>query len=250
MTTTDPLDLRGARLVAADLHGARLIRADLSGVVMRGVEVDGADIDAPWLLDGGSLLVNGVDVAPYVDAELDRRFPGRSLRRAADPEGLRAAWAAVEQTWAATLDRVAALPAGTVDVSVDGEWSFAQTLRHLVMATDTWLRGAVLGVEAPYHRLGQPNVEYAADGYDPSVFADGTPAWDEVLAVRAERVAMVRDYLAGVTAADLAGTRPNPWAREYPETVLSCLHTVLEEEWEHHRYAVRDLAAVAAAPGA
>lgn len=246
MTTTDRQDLRGAHLVEADLHGARLIRSDLSGVVMRGVDLDGADLDAPWLLDGGSLLVNGVDVVPYVDAELDRRFPGRSQRRAGDPEGLRRAWAAVEATWAATLERVAALPAGTVDVQVDGEWSFAQTVRHLVMATDTWLRGAVLGVERPYHPVGQPNVEYAADGHDPAVFADTEPAWDEVLAVRAGRVAMVRDYLAGVTAADLTGTRPNPWAPEHRETVLSCLHTVLEEEWEHHRYAVRDLDAIAA----
>lgn len=244
MTTTDRLDLRGARLVEADLHGARLIRADLSDAVMRGVEIAGADIDAPWLLDGGSLLVNGVDVAPLVDAELDRRFPGRSQRRAADPEGLRRAWAAVEATWAATLERIATLPAGTVDVQVDGEWSFAQTVRHLVMATDTWLRGAVLGLERPYHPIGQPNVEYAADGHDPSVFAEAAPAWDEVLAVRAGRVAMVRDYLAGVTPADLAATRANPWAPEYPETVLSCLHTILEEEWEHHRYAVRDLDAI------
>lgn len=246
MTTTDRQDLRGAHLVEADLHGARLVRCDLSGVVMRGVDVDGADIDAPWLLDGGSLLVNGVDVVPYVDAELDRRFPGRSQRRAGDPEGLRRAWAAVEATWAATLERVAALPAGTVDVQVDGEWSFAQTVRHLVMATDTWLRGAVLGIERPYHPVGQPNVEYAADGHDPAVFSDTEPAWDEVLAVRAERVAMVRDYVAGVTAADLTGTRPNPWAPEHQETVLSCLHTILEEEWEHHRYAVRDLDAIAA----
>lgn len=68
-------------------------------VVMRGVTVDGADIDAPWLLDGdGSLLVNGVDVAPLVEAELNRRFPGRANRRAGDPGGLREAWAALERT--------------------------------------------------------------------------------------------------------------------------------------------------------
>jgi hypothetical protein len=238
MTTTDRYGLRGAQLVDADLHGARLVRA---------VEIDGADIDAPWLLAGGSLLVNGVDVAPYVDAELDRRFPGRAERRAADPEGLRRAWAAVEATWAATLDRVAALPPGTVDVSVDGEWSFAQTLRHLIMATDTWLRGAVLGIERPYHPVGQPNHEYATDGYDPSVFATAAPSWETVLAVRAERVAMVRGFLAAVTPEDLTGTRPNPWAPDHRETVLSCLHTILEEEWEHHRYAVRDLDALRAA---
>ena len=69
-----------------DLSNARFVRSDLSGAVMRGVDVTGADIDAPWLLEaGGSLLVNGVDVAPYVDAELNRRFPGRADRRARTP---------------------------------------------------------------------------------------------------------------------------------------------------------------------
>jgi len=60
----------------------------------------------------------------------------------------------------------------------------------------------------------------------------------------AGRVAMVRDFLA--TSDELAATRRNPHAPEYQETVLSCLHVILEEEWEHHRYAVRDLDAVEA----
>jgi uncharacterized protein YjbI with pentapeptide repeats len=134
MATLDQSDHgREAEFVGADLRGARFVRTDLSGAVMRGVDIEGADIDAPWLLDGESfLLVNGVDVVPLVEAELNRRFPGRADRRAADPDGLRAAWATLERTWAATLERVAAMPAGTVDVSVDGEWSFAQTLRHLI----------------------------------------------------------------------------------------------------------------------
>ncbi len=138
------------------------------------------------------------------------------------------------------------MPAGTVDVSVDGEWSFAQTLRHLVMATDTWLGKAILQVEQPFHPIGQPNAEYETDGGDMSVFTTATPSYAEVLEVRAGRVSMVRDLLATVTAEDLAETRRNPHAPEYPETVLSCLHTILEEEWEHHRYAVRDLEVIEA----
>src|SRR5215475_3126523 len=159
-TFTRSDELQRAEFVDADLRGARFVRADLSGVVMRAVDVQGADIDAPWLFDGESFLrVNGVDVIPLVEAELNRRFPGRADRRAGDPDGLRAAWAMIERTWAATLKRVAAMPAGTVEVSVDGEWSFAQTLRHLVMATDTWLRRAILEYDQPYHPIGQPNAE-------------------------------------------------------------------------------------------
>ena len=216
-------DLRGADFVDANLRGARFVRADLSGVVMRGVDVAGADIDSPWLFDDGSfLLVNGVDVTPFVEAELNRRFPGRADRRAGDPDGLRAAWIMLQRTWATTLERVAAMPVGTVDVSVGGEWSFAQTLRHLVMATDTWLGRSILGIEQPYHPIGQPNAEYETDGNDMSIFTTVTPSYAEVLEVRAGRVAMVRDFLASVTSDELAATRKNPWAPEYPETTLSC----------------------------
>jgi hypothetical protein len=246
-TFTRSDDLQGAEFVDADLRGARFVRTDLSGVVMRGVEVSGADIDAPWLFDGDSFLrVNGVDVIPLVEAELNRRFPGRADRRAGDPDGLRTAWATLERTWTATLERVATMPAGTVDVSVGGEWSFAQTLRHLVMATDAWLGRAILGVEQPFHAIGEPNAEYETDGNDMSIFTTVTPSYAEVLEVRAGRVAMVRDFLATVTSDMLATTRRNPHAPEYHETTLSCLHVILEEEWEHHRYAVRDLDAIEA----
>jgi hypothetical protein len=252
MTTfTRADDLGGAQFAGVNLRGARFVESDLSGVVMRGVDVEGADIDAPWLLESGagSLRVNGVELAAFVDAELDRRFPGRELRCAQDPDGLRAAWAAVERTWGATVARAAAMPSGTVDVRVDGEWSFAQTLRHLVMATDTWLRGAVLGVERPFHPIGQPDDGYAAGGGDLSIFSGEQPTFKEVLEVRAGRVELVRDFLATVTADDLTVPRVNPWFAGQPETTLSCLRTIVEEEWEHHRFAVRDLDAIAAGAG-
>jgi len=79
-----------------------------------------------------------------------------------------------------------------------------------------------------------------------SIFATVTPAYAEVLEVRAGHVAMVGDFLAKVAADELAATHKNPWTPDYPETTLSCLHVILEEEWEHHRYAVRDLDAIEA----
>ena len=240
-------ELQGAEFIEADLRGARFIRADLSGVVMRGVDVQGADIDAPWLFDGESFLrINGVDVTPFVEAELNRRFPGRGDRRAGDPDGLRAAWATLERTWVTMLQRVAVMPAGTVDVSVGGEWSFAQTLRHLVLATDVWLGRAILEIEQPFHPIGLTYASAEDDGMDMSIFATVTPSYAEVLEVRAVRVAMVRDFLATVSSEELSATRKNPWDPEHQETVLSCLHVILQEEWEHHRYAVRDLDALEA----
>lgn len=239
-------DLRGARFASANLRGARISESDLSGVIMRGVDIAGADIDAPWLLEGGAgrLLVNCVDVAPYVEAELNRRFLGRAERRAEDPPGMREAWAKLEQAWAAAVKRATAMPEGSLDISVDGEWSFAQTLRHLVMATDTWLRQAILGLEDAHHPIGQPDSSYGTGDGDSAAFASSVPPFAAVLEVRAERAAMVRDYLAGVTPEVLDERRANPHAPEHGETVRSCLHVILEEEWEHLRFALRDLDAI------
>jgi hypothetical protein len=228
-------DLKGAEFVEVNLRGARFIESDLSGIVMRGVDVQAGDIDAPWLgTADASLIVNGVDVVPFIDAELNRRFPGRENRRATDPDGLRAAWAQVEQAWMSARERADAMPAGTVDESVDGEWSFAQTQRHLVHATDLWIGSAVMELEDPFHPLG---LKYLGTD-DPDVKA---PPYADVLEARADRVAMVRDLIAATTPAELDAPRKNPHNPEHPQTVRSCLHVILEEEWEHLRFATRDL---------
>lgn len=212
---------------------------------MRGVDIAGADIDAPWLPgDPSGLRINGVDVAPYVEAELNRRFPGRSEKQATDKEGLQLAWAKLEQAWDAALARAAAMPEGTVDISVDGEWSFAQTLRHLVMATDTWLRQAILQLDDAHHPIGQPDASYGNDGNHGATFSSDTPPYPRVLEVRAERAAMVRDFIGAATPELLNEARANPHSPEHPETVRSCLHVILEEEWEHLRFALRDLDAI------
>ncbi|MGD8150707.1 DinB family protein [Ornithinimicrobium sp. Y1694] len=244
-----PESLRDQTFLRRDLSGSRFVGCDLSGVVVRGGAIGGMELDSPWLIESGEgLVVNGVDVAPYVDEVLNRRFPGRALRTDTDPEGLRHAWAALEQAWAATTERAQALPAGTVTESVDGEWSYLQTMRHLIMATDTWLGRAVLEREQPYDPLGLPHDDggEGSAAYDHGMFVTQEPTLAEVLRVRGERQAMVRDFLADADAALLAEARKNPHAPQHEETVLSCVQTILEEEWEHHRYAVRDLDALAA----
>ena len=242
MRETQPETLHGRTFTSRTLRESRFIGCDLVDVVVRGSDVAGMEIDSPWLIEGGSrLLVNGVDVVPLVDAELNRRFPGRELRGAADPESLRAAWTAVVRAWEVTIGRAVAMPPGTVDASVDHEWSVAQTLRHLVMATDTWLGRAILQQEQPYHPVGLPHDDGGSEAYDESVFAAATPPFVDVLEARTDRQAMVRNFLAAVTPEELGAPRTNPHASGQQETVLSCLHTILEEEWEHHRYAVRDL---------
>lgn len=74
-----------------------------------------------------------------------------------------------------------------------------------------------------------------------SVCSATRPSYDEVLAVRAGRQAMVRDYLASATSETLARDCPHPWAPARKVTALHCVHTIIGEEWEHLRFALRDL---------
>lgn len=247
MSTLSGQDFHGATLVRADFSGATIRFSDLTGVRMRGVDVSGLDVDSHDLFFG-SLVVNGVDVVPLVDAELNRRFPGRELQKAETPEGLRQGWAAVRAAWDQT---VADTPAELVDAHVPDEWSLAQTLRHLILATDAWLRGGILGVEQPFHEIGQVFTGAAETGFDMSVLRADPPEFEEVLAVRAERQRMVTDLLAGITDGDLAEPRQNPWGGDdWTPTVGDCVRVILEEEWAHLRYIRRDLALLRASASA
>ena len=235
-TETD--EFEGATFVRTSFKGATIRFSDVSGVTMRGVDLDGLDIDSHDLAFG-RLLVNGVDVVPLVEAELNRLFPGRELQKAQTPDGLREAWVAVQAAWAET---VATTPQELVDAHVEDEWSLAQTLRHLVLATDAWLRGGILGIEQPFHEIGQIFTGAERMGFDMSVFRADPPSFEEILAVRAERQRMVTEFLATATPELLAQERSDPWGGDdWRPTVGDCIRVILEEEWAHLRYARRDL---------
>lgn len=236
----DGVDLTGARFHKVPLNGARFRMVDLTGVVMRDISLEGAAIDG----EIGGLRINGVDVAPLVEAELTRRFPARALRRAPDPAGLRAAYAAVEQAWQASYARASALPAGAVEASVEDEWSYVQTLRHLVFATDAWL-GAVRGDESPFHPWGLAFTEvgeFVEDTDQLGLDPDARPSYAEVLELRADRASRVRAFLADVTPERLAEECVGPlWEHGERLSTLRCLWVILNEECEHLRFAERDL---------
>jgi len=238
---------RGAAFRVADLRGARFTDCDLSGVKI----VDGClvDVDISGYVE--RLLVNGVDVTGYVDAELDRRHPERvQLREIQDADGFRAMWDTVETLWSDAIARAGRLPASARNERVDGEWSFAETLRHLVFIVDAWLSRPVLDQERPYHPLGVIQSWYAdQDAVALGIDLGATPAYDEVLRVFADRMALVRRTVDALTNADLGRiTKRNP-APGYPDeplAVAECLAVLMEEACEHHRFATRDLTALEA----
>lgn len=237
---TGTKEFEGATFVKTSFKGAKVRFSDVSGVTMRAVDCDGLDIDSHDLFFG-TLIVNGVDVVPLVDAELNRQFPGRELQKAETPEGLREGWLAVQAAWQETVDST---PAELRDAHVEDEWSLAETLRHLILATDAWLRGGVLGIEQPFHEIGLIFTGAGEMGFDMSIFRKDTPTFDEIVAVRAERQQLVTDFLASATPELLAEERANPWGGgdDWRPTVGDCIRVILEEEWAHLRYVRRDLA--------
>ena len=239
MAADERRDLSGRRVDDADYSNARLHSANFEGTRF----TDGYFVNADISADIDGLVINGVEIAPFVEAELDRRFPERTTLRATDPRGLAAAWELVAAMWATTVTRAAALPEPLLHVQVDGEWSFVETLRHLIFATDSWLLRMVRQDPRPYSTLGLAGswmTDYARLGIDPG--AD--PTFDEVLCVRRERMDAVRETVATLTADELERRCVPPAGPGHPTetcSVRKCLHVILNEEWEHHRYANRDL---------
>ncbi|MGZ4535377.1 MAG: DinB family protein [Nocardioidaceae bacterium] len=237
------VDLTHAEFRTADLRHARFRGVAMSGVVLRGVELVDVRIDG----EIQNLLVNGVDVTPLVNAELDRRDPDRAKMRPTDPAAFREAWDIVEQRWDETVERARGLDPGLLHESVDGEWSFTETLRHLVFATDAWVRRAILGDPSPWNPLDLPWDEMPDT---PGIPRDRKvrPSLDVVLALRRDRMATVRTVVDGLTDESLAGhTEPVDgagWPPPESFPVRECLLIVLNEEWHHRQFAERDLDAL------
>jgi hypothetical protein len=235
----DDVYLTGARFHDVDLSNARFSLVDMTGVTIRGALLANVEVSG----DIENLRINGVDVVPLVEAELNRRYPGRAKMRPADAEGFREAWAILERLWPQTVERARRMPPEMLHEHVDGEWSFIETLRHLVFATDAWVKRAILGEPSPWHPLDLPHDEMPDE---PSVprDRDARPSLDEVLALRADRMATVRQVIADLTDERLAAMTEPVTEPGYPEPesfpVRRCLQAIVNEEWEHRLYAERD----------
>src|SRR5579875_3026207 len=223
-------------LIDAEFRECDLTRARLIGVVMQDAVIDGLV---------SNLVVNGVEVTSYVEAELDRRHPVRLLIRSADPAGLRHAVRQLRADWAATLGRLRGMPEGSADQRVGGEWSAVETLRHLVFVHDSWFRRCCLGSTEPFTAIGLAG-ELVPDQGEQGLDRAAAPGLDEVLAVRGVQGAELERWLSTVTPSELSAPAPVPAGQGWPpyargKSVLECVHVVLNEDWAHHGFCVRDL---------
>ena len=184
-------------------------------------------------------------MAPLIEAELDRRFPDRLMMRPSDPAGFREAWDVVERLWEGTVQRARSLAPELLHKRVDGEWSFIETLRHLVFATDSWVNRVILGDPHPWDALDLP-FDQMKDVPGVPRDRDARPSLDVVLALRKDRMATVRRVIDDLTDDKLDShttpVREPGWPPSERFPVRDTLLIILNEEWQHRQYAERDLA--------
>jgi hypothetical protein len=155
--------------------------------------------------------------------------------------------------WRETETQAQALGEDACLERVDGEWSFVETLRHLVFVTDAWIGRVVLGKAAPYHREALPPTflpDLSFLGIDVGAEVSMTGA----LAVRRDAQSTVDRVLDDLDEEGLSRTCAPNQARGFPpdtsQIVRRCLQVVLNEESEHHGFASRDLASLERRSGA
>ena len=248
MVSATNLDFSGQSVDEPDFSNSHLHNGNFENARITGAWLHNADIDGYI----GGLKINGVEVAPLVDAELNRLYPERAKLRADDPATLAAAWAIVEDLWRSTEKRARALPEPLLHERVNDEWSFVETLRHLIFATDAWILFMVKREPRPCHPWGLTHTEFR-EGSQLGVDEGAKPSLDEVLQVRRERMAIVKDLIANASSIDLERLAEPPDKAGYPrrsETVRTCFRIILDEEWAHNQFANRDLGLLEAGMGA
>src|SRR3954454_10385459 len=87
-STFEDVDLRRARFHNTTLRDADLKYVDLHGIRIRDAWFVDVDISA----EIRNVRINGVDVVPLIEAELNRRYPERPLMEPTDADGYRLAW--------------------------------------------------------------------------------------------------------------------------------------------------------------
>ena len=224
-------DMSEAVFWAVDLRGATLRDVDLTGVRISHSRLVDVDIDG----EIDRLVINGVDVTSFIN-ERDVWFSLRSRTRPTEPAAMREGWQAFVTAWVSAIERARRLPVDRVHASVGGEWSFVQTIRHLVFATDKWFTVPIVG--GAFHPIGLPNSGSADFGW-PGIDPGADPTLEEALAAWHDRSELLRLHLDEIEPPALAVVVTV--LENGASAVHDCIGVVFEEHFHHLRYATRDL---------
>ena len=226
-------DLSESSFWGVQLHRATFRDTDFSDssffhVFLRNVSIDG---------EINNLVINGVDVTEYVNQH-DRWWPLRNNLAPDTKEGIVESWRALSKEWSKLLGLVSTVGPSVVNQSVNGEWTLKQTLRHLIFAMDKWFMLPILGAHS-FSAIGLPNSSSQARPW-PGLDLNQDPDFEEVIATRSDQHKKFGDFISATHLDDLTATVSVEENGNVP--ALMCLHVVLEEEFEHLRYMIRDFA--------
>jgi hypothetical protein len=157
-----------------------------------------------------------------------------------DPAGLLAAWGKVGEFWAETVAQAMRLGEKQLNTRVHDEWSFIETLRHLINVTDAWIGDLVLEQVHPYDPIGLPP-DFFPPGPELGLDLEAKPSLTRVLGSRRDRMSEMHDAIGGVPVDGLDRICER-FGGQF--TVLGAFQNVIFEEWAHHAYATRDLASL------
>lgn len=176
-----------------------------------------------------------MDVTAYIN-DRDDWFALRSQLHPTEPENMRRGWQAFLTAWSGAIKRARTLPEDQRHASVDGEWSFVKTIRHLVFATDKWFTVPIL--DGAFDPIGLPNSGSAGSGW-PGIDELADPTFEDAAEVWQDRWGLLRDHLVDIEPADL---EVDVVVLENGATAVhDCIGVVFEEHFQHLRYATRDL---------
>ena len=227
-------DLTRAVFWGVWLRDATFRDVDFTGVRAHHVLLEDVQLDG--FVD--RLVINGVDVTDHVNAH-DPWQPLRGMIRPRTADAIRATWRELRTRWSAVIDRAAELTDEQRRRRVDDEWSFTETLRHLVFVADKWILRPMTG--ADFHAIGMPN-SGSIDVPWPGIDRSAAPTYDEIVEVRTAQSDAIDRVLAELTD-DRLDDRIEV-LENGTGVVLDGWHTLFEEEFEHLRYALRDLAEI------
>jgi hypothetical protein len=235
-------NLSGRDVEDLGLHNSRVRRMGMVNARVTGAYMLNASIEG----DFEGLRMNGVLVAPLIEAELKKQHPILARNDSRSADALRAGVEDVYAVWDGLERRAAALAEPQLHERVDEEWSFVETMRHLIYATDCWFRRGVLDEAEPFHAIGLTHTE--AYGQVPGIDLDAAPTFAEVIAARRENQAAVREYASALTDESVKDQKMPSGAGhpEGPVRVGDAFWVVVNEEFWHAQYAARDLDALAA----
>jgi DinB superfamily/Pentapeptide repeats (8 copies) len=216
------VDLRKSLFRDADLSHSRFFHVSMSEVSVDGV------IDR--------LVVNGVDVTNFVNTN-DRWYPLRNELSPADEVGVRSTWSRLMAEWEKLYAHVDDLSESVLMQSVNGEWSFRDTLRHMLFVHDKWFNWP-LGNQRTFSPIGLPNTG-SQGGAWPGLDLASNPTYAETLIERRAQTQSFSKFVDNLNLAELPDTSAVLENGDMP--TIMCVHAILEEEFEHLRYAWRDI---------